>query len=266
MPVTLQVRDDVAHVTLDRYAKRNALDESMLIELTETMETVSRDAGVRAVVLRGSNGFFCAGADITEWANPTTEEADRLSRIGTTAFNVVAACPAPTVAVVERSALGGGLELALAADLRFTTDNATFGYPEAGLGNLPSWGGIARLVDTVGLAHTKALFLTARPITGRQAETIGLVTSAAPEGELEPLLRRTLADILACDPWALRTVKDALAGFAHRQPLEHALAAMFSQSPASQERKRTFLARRNPDLTATERTFASDSSASGETP
>lgn len=244
MPVTLQVHGEIAHLTLDRYAKRNALDTTMLIELTDTMQRASRDADVRVVVLRGSNGFFCAGADINEWTNPTADEADQLSRLGTVALNAVAACPVPTVAVVERSALGGGLELALAADLRLTTNDAQFGYPEASLGNLTSWGGIARLVDTVGLAHTKALFLTARPITGRQAESIGLVTRAASEGELESALTETLDAILACDPWALRTIKDALAGFAHRQPLEHALAAMFSQSPASRERKNAFLSRR----------------------
>lgn len=243
MPVTLQVRDGVAEVTLDRYGKRNALNEEMLTNLTDTMSAAGRDPRLRVVLLRGSNGFFCAGADITEWAHPTPEEADRLSRLGTVALNAVAACPAPTIAIVQRSALGGGLELALACDLRLTTTEARFGYLEASLGNLTSWGGIARLVDTVGLAHARRLFLTATPVDGLEAQRIGLVTNAVPEQELERTVADTVAAILACDPLALRTIKDALSGFEHQQPLEHALAAMFAQSASSRERKRAFLTR-----------------------
>jgi len=251
MPVNLRVADGVAYVTLNRYEKRNALDETMLAQLEEAVGTAGRDQEVRVLVLRGSGGFFCAGADISEWTDPGPDQADRLSRLGTAALNQIAALNAPTVAVVERSALGGGLELALACDLRITSHDAVFGYPEARLGNLTSWGGIARVVDTVGLAHARRLFMTARPIDGREAERIGLVTQAVDQEDLERLVAQTVTDVAGCDPLALRVLKDALRGFERKQFLEPALAALFSQSVASRNRKHAFF---DQNTTSTGRT------------
>jgi enoyl-CoA hydratase/carnithine racemase len=246
MPVALDIADGIAHVTLDRYEKRNALDAKMLASLDDALAAVTQSTEVQVVLLRGSGGFFCAGADLTEWADPGPEEADRLSRLGTATLNRIAALPVPSVAAVERSALGGGLELALACDVRITTNDTLFGYPEATLGNLTSWGGIARVVDTVGLAHARRLFMTGRPISGADAERIGLVTRAVPIEHLQRAIDETVSDILSCDPLALRVLKDALSVFQRQQPMESAMAAFFSLSETSRSRKQAFLHRPRP--------------------
>ncbi|MFF2848731.1 enoyl-CoA hydratase/isomerase family protein [Streptomyces sp. NPDC058001] len=245
MPVLLDVdKRGLATLTLDRYAKRNSLDEAMLVSLGEALGAVESDPAVRCVVLRGSHGFFCAGADIADWTDPGPERADWLSRLGTAVLARLAALGVPTIALIERSALGGGLELALACDLRVTTDDATLGYPEARLGNLTSWGGIARLVDTVGTAHARRLFLTATPVTGTEAARIGLVTEAVTADRLTAVTEGLVDAVTACDPLALRVVKDTLAGYATRVPAEPTFAAFFSLSEASRARKQDFFQRK----------------------
>ncbi|MEU9886940.1 enoyl-CoA hydratase/isomerase family protein [Sphaerisporangium sp. NPDC051011] len=245
MPVLLDVdRRGRAMLTLDRYAKRNSLDQAMLESLGDALGAVETDPAVRCVVVRGGNGFFCAGADISDWADPGPDRADRLSRLGTATFARLAALHVPTIALIERSALGGGLELALACDLRVTTEDAALGYPEARLGNLTAWGGIARLVDTVGLAHARRLFLTATPISGAEAARIGLVTEAVTGDRLETAAEELVEAVIACDPLALRVVKDTLAGYATRVPAEPTFAAFFSLSDASRARKQAFFQRK----------------------
>ncbi|MER5620117.1 enoyl-CoA hydratase/isomerase family protein [Streptosporangium sp. NPDC002544] len=245
MPVLLDVDErGLATLTLDRYAKRNSLDEAMLESFGEALGAIEADPRIRVVVLRGSNGFFCAGADIADWADPGPVTADRLSRLGTATFARLAALSVPTVALIERSALGGGLELALACDLRVTTEDAGLGYPETRLGNLTAWGGIARLVDTVGPAQARRLFLTATTISGAEAARIGLVTHAVPADRLEETVEELVTAVIACEPLALRVVKDILAGYETRVTAEPTLAAFFSFSDASRRRKEAFVKRR----------------------
>jgi enoyl-CoA hydratase/carnithine racemase len=107
---------------LERPRKRNALDEALLTDLLNAARSIADDASVRAVLLRSTSPIFCAGADLHDWADVTPKEAQRLSSLGSRAFQALSDAPVPVVAVLEGAALGGGLELALACDIRIATN------------------------------------------------------------------------------------------------------------------------------------------------
>jgi enoyl-CoA hydratase/carnithine racemase len=242
MPVTLDVAaDGVATLLLDRPAKRNALDRAMLESLAEAVGTIGDD--VRAVVVRGAGGTFCAGADIADWVGTPGPVAAELSRLGRDTFAALAALPVPTLAVIEGSAIGGGLELALACDLRVAAADAVIGLPETRLGNLPSWGGVARLAAVAGLGVARQLVLGGEMVSGTRAAQLLLVGAAAAPGGLEELVRETVGRLLAADPTALALAKQVLGGQPDH-PLEPALAAYTAGLESSRRRKQDFLDQR----------------------
>ena len=124
-------------VLLDRADKRNALDEPFLSELLDVAASAASDETVRLVLLRSTSSIFCAGADLNEWANVDPRNAQRLSALGGRAFQAFADLPVPVVAVLEGAALGGGLELALACDIRIGSDECRVGFPEPGWATAP---------------------------------------------------------------------------------------------------------------------------------
>ncbi|WP_127506136.1 enoyl-CoA hydratase/isomerase family protein [Actinoplanes solisilvae] len=245
MPVTLEVDDrSVATLTLDRPAKRNALDRPMLESLLDVTSDLERRGDIRAVVVRGAGGTFCAGADIAEWVNPSGPVAADLSRLGRSAFAAVAALPVPSVALIEGAAVGGGFELALACDVRVAADDALLGFPELRLGNLPAWSGLARLVEITGLGVARHLLLTGELVDGERAGALGIVTAVAESNGLSRKLAEVVDGFLACEPTALTLAKQVLAGYHHDLPLEPALAAFTAGLESSRSRKQAFLDRR----------------------
>lgn len=245
MSVTLEVdARGVAHLTLDRAAKRNALDMAMVDALAEHVATVAADPSVRLVVVRGAGGTFCAGADIADWAAPSNAVAADQSRRGADAFGALAALGVPSVAVVEGVCVGGGLELAMACDLRVATDGALLGLPELGLGNLPSWGGTARIVDVAGLGVARHLLLSGELVSGARAAELLLVTEAVPATGLDAAVEAVVDRLLAAEPLAVSLAKTALAGFAGHLPHEDALAAYTAGLDSSRDRKQDFLDRK----------------------
>lgn len=250
MPVTTTIASDgCATVLLDRPQKRNALDESMLESLLDAVTSLRRTDALRLVVVRGSGGSFCAGADIGDWTDPGPVRAGELSRLGTRAFTELSALPVTVLAVLEGSVLGGGLELAMACDLRISTTTARLGLPETRLGNVPTWGGVARLVDAIGLAGARALLLTGEPISGTRAEQLGLVLASAEPAELDTTLEALRSQILLGEPHAVALIKDILRGFERPRTYEPALASYASLLDASRERKQAFFASRQPRTT-----------------
>jgi enoyl-CoA hydratase/carnithine racemase len=245
MPVTLTVDPDgVAHLTLDRAAKRNALDGAMLTDLRDRIAEIRSRSDVRIVVLRGAGGTFCAGADIADWVSPPHDVAAELSRLGQDTFAELATLPVTSVAVVEGTAVGGGLELALACDLRVAADDALLGLPELGLGNLPSWGGTARLVDIAGLGVTRHLLLSGELISGARAAELLVVTSAHPVADLAAAVHATVQRLLGAEPLAVSLAKKVLREFEHRIGLEATIAAYTAGLDSSRLRKQHFLDRK----------------------
>ena len=176
----LDADGDVAVLTLDRPEARNALAQRTLLEIAAALQVVESDATVRALVLRGDGPAFCAGADLAEFAEMGDAFAGReASLAGQDVVNALAAMPIPTVAALHGAALGGGLELALACDLRVAAEDARLGLPETRLGLIPGYGGTQRLPRLIGEARALDLILTGRRIDAQEALAMGLVTRVA---------------------------------------------------------------------------------------
>ncbi|MGH8889855.1 MAG: enoyl-CoA hydratase/isomerase family protein [Acidothermaceae bacterium] len=181
--VRLDVEDGVATLRLDR-PPVNAMNALMQDQLRAVaIEAAERD-DVRAVVIYGGDRSFAAGADVKEMA--AMSHADMQARVGPlqAAFSAVAAIPKPVVAAITGYALGGGCELALAADIRICAENAKIGQPEILLGVIPGAGGTQRLARLVGASRAKELIFTGRTLDAYDALRIGLVNKVVPADEL----------------------------------------------------------------------------------
>ena len=150
-----------------------------LIEVTKDLE---RDE-VRAVVLTGTGGTFCAGADIKEFASVRDRVVEKKLARENDAFGGIELLSKPTIAAIEGAALGGGCEIALACDLRVMAEDARIGLPEVKLGVVPGSGGLYRLPRLIGPARSMELMYLGEPVGADEAERIGLVNTVAPAGE-----------------------------------------------------------------------------------
>jgi enoyl-CoA hydratase/carnithine racemase len=177
--------DGVRTLTLARPEARNALTEAMVDALHEEVVRAARDDGVRALVLTGSGAAFCAGADIRRFGGDVDQAAFRLeSQRLTELVSLLEQVEKPVLAAVNGIAVGLGVQLALACDLRVGGDSASFAFTEGRLGLLPTHGGIGRLVQLVGLARARDLLLGSATVDARRAYEIGLLTQVVPDGEL----------------------------------------------------------------------------------
>jgi enoyl-CoA hydratase/carnithine racemase len=176
-------RDDgVAVLRVDR-PPLNALSRALLDELSGAARELAADSAVKAVVVAGGVKAFAAGADISEIGGPA--DARDVGKAFRAAFDSVAAIPRPVIAAINGVALGGGLELALACDLRIAADNARVGQPEILLGIIPGAGATQRLPRLVGSARAKELIWSGRQVKAEEALVIGLVDRVVPAAELE---------------------------------------------------------------------------------
>jgi enoyl-CoA hydratase/carnithine racemase len=181
---TLSRDGAVAHLTLERPEARNALSRAMAEALEDALARLAVDAEARVVVVAGRGRSFCAGADIAEMPTLRPEEGEALAARWQRIMDGFAALPQVTMAAVQGHALGGGLMLAIAQDLRVAEASARFGLPEVTLGFNPGYG-IARLLDIAGGAHARDLMLTARIVDAAEAHRLGLVTRVVPDGTLD---------------------------------------------------------------------------------
>ncbi len=179
MHQTLQHREDgaVATIRLHRPERKNSLNARMRSELEELLRDVAQKTWIRAVIVAGSDEIFCAGADIGEMGGPASAESSyRHAREFQVLFDQVESLPQPVIAAVSGYALGGGCELALAADFRIASETARFGLPEIKIGAFPGGGGTQRLTRLVGAAKAKEMILIGDPIAAQEALAVGLVT------------------------------------------------------------------------------------------
>jgi enoyl-CoA hydratase/carnithine racemase len=180
--------DGVVRLTISNPAKRNALDHPILDAITATLgELASPGSVARCVIVTGAHDMFSAGYDIGEIPDEEFEErAERLvAHPFTEAIDALEAFPRPTLAVLPGHTIGGGLELALACDLRVARQGIKLGMPPAKLGLVYSHTGLRRFLDAIGAARTRELFLLGRHIDAQTALSWGLVNALAPTGELE---------------------------------------------------------------------------------
>lgn len=238
-----------AQITLNRPEKGNALTMPMLEELASIAAAIEPDRSVRAVVLRARGRFFCTGGDIEAWAALSPHEMARDWILpGIQVFDRIASLPQPVIAVLSGHALGGGLELALAADLRIAVRPAKMGVPEVTLGMVSGWGGVRRLAETIGIARARHMALLGLPINAAQALDWGLVTAVAEDAaDLEQQLGVWLEKLCANGPAAMALTKGILATM-HRD-LRHHHASAAAQAAGTEDCKegvRAFIEKRKP--------------------
>lgn len=208
--LTSEVRGGVALLGLDRPDRANAYHRALLLELRDELARLAEAPGIQALVLHsGTSRHFCSGADREELDQRGAEDGPAL--LARRVFDELARWPRPTVAAVRGAVLGGGLELALACDLRVAADDARFAFPETGLGLVPAAGGCFRAPRILGEALAREMVLFGRELDAWEALDRRLVTEVAPPGEV---LERALAwamQAAARHPLATRLAKQALA-------------------------------------------------------
>ena len=181
--VLTEVRDHVGIITVNRPEVRNAMDHAAFRGLMEAFEQFDHDSGVRVIVVTGAgNKSFVSGADLNMLKERGTMETFRA--FNSKAFQQIEGVMKPTIAAINGYAFGGGLELAMACDIRICSATAKLGQTELNLGFLPGAGGTQRLTRLVGLGKAKELIYTGRVITPEEALQIGLINKIAPPEEL----------------------------------------------------------------------------------
>jgi enoyl-CoA hydratase/carnithine racemase len=201
--------DGVLRLTISNPAKRNALDHAIL----DALAVALRDVGdARAVLLTGADGMFSSGYDIADIPEDVfAEEAERLvAHPFAAAIDTLHECEIPTVAALPGHTIGGGLELALACDLRIAADGILLGMPPAKLGLVYSHTGLRRFLEAIGAPRTRELFLTARNIDARTALSWGLVNEVVGAADLEDAALDLTEDLAANAPLSVRGNKRAI--------------------------------------------------------
>ncbi|QAY71379.1 enoyl-CoA hydratase/isomerase family protein [Xylanimonas protaetiae] len=241
-PLRVEHQADRVVATLDRPEARNAIDQAMVDALHALCAGLEVEP--RTLILTGAGGVFAAGADIAQLRDRRAPDA--LAGINTTVFERIAALPMPVIAAVDGYALGGGAELAYAADIRIGTPALRLGNPETGLGIIAAAGASWRLPQIVGHARAAELLLTGRTIDGAEALAIGLVSALHPADGLLAAAHAIADRIAANDPLATRHMKTALAAPLEQHPrVDLELQAELFESPEKHRRMTAFLERRS---------------------
>ena len=227
--VTVEIKDHVADVTLNRPDKHNAVDLGMFEALIEAGETLAKDANVRAVVLRGAGDNFCAGIDLSVFQGDGLAGLDKSTfkpRDGTPANFFQSAAyvwrelPVPVIAAIEGVAFGAGLQIALGADIRYATADARLSIMEIKWGIIPDMAITATLRDVMPADRAKELGFTGRIVSGSEAGTMGLIT-AVHDDPFEAA-RELASEIAGKSPDAIRAIK-TLYNTAWHDSIERAL-------------------------------------------
>ena len=246
----LEVRRDGAAtvLVLRRESKLNALSSALEQALLEALEG-EEVRGSAVVVLAGAGRAFSAGADVNELRDVSPESVAAYYRASGQVYERVAALPQPTLAAVHGYCLGGGLELALAADFRISDETAVFGLPEVSLGIIPSSGGTHRLARLVGPARAKELMLLRRRVDAAEGFRLGLVTELTPAGQALPRAQELAEQVAALPPLAASAAKQAANAIAESSReagilLERLAYAALAQTEEAKTAGETFASRK----------------------
>jgi enoyl-CoA hydratase/carnithine racemase len=242
----------IAVVTINRPKRRNAMKLAMWRELGRIFDELSGEPELRAVILTGAGGAFCAGADISEFGEvrATVEDGRAYEATGDHCQTAIASCSKATIAAISGPCFGGGVGLALSCDFRFADDTAYFGIPAARLSNVYGVVETRALYDAVGLAVAKEVLFTGRRYTAGEARDVGMVTHLAEDTALAAAL--SFADRLKlCAPLTIKGAKTVLDAIARNQTAEReaAIQAVADEAIASADYKEgvaAFAEKRDP--------------------
>jgi len=249
------VEGSVAVVTLNRPEVLNALNEETMKELGSAMSECKQDGTVRVVILTGvGDKAFIAGADINEFVGKSPAMIMGFAELGHNVVRIMETMGKPIVAAVNGYALGGGLEISMACDVRFASDKARFGQPEILLGLIPGMGGTQRLSRLVGIGLARELIMSGEQVTAQRAYEIGLVNRVFPAEQLMEETKKFAQRLAGLPPFALRMAKYAI-NYGYDLALENANSLelqCFSQCWSTEDLKEgvaAFLEKRKPIFT-----------------
>lgn len=202
----------ITTITINRPSKLNALNRSTIKELHEAFKKAEEERDTKVIIVTGSGEkAFVAGADISEFADYSVSQGEQLAAHGQALlFDFVAHLYTPVIAAINGFALGGGLELAMAAHFRVASDNAKMGLPEVSLGVIPGYGGTQRLPQLVGKGRAMELVMTAGMIDANKALEFGLVNHVTTQEELLPLARKIAGKIMRNSSVAIAAAINAI--------------------------------------------------------
>lgn len=203
----IQNQDGILTITISRPEALNALNTAFFDEMDLLLDDISNDDSVKIIIITGEGKAFVAGADIAEMVNKNSIEGTEFSVRGQKVFRKMEHLDKPIIAAINGFALGGGLELALACDIRLASDNARFGQPEVNLGLIPGFAATQRLPRLIGTANALWLLMTAEMIDAAEALRIGLVQKVFVPEELIESANKMAQLILSKGPKAVKKIK-----------------------------------------------------------
>ncbi|MBL4662865.1 MAG: enoyl-CoA hydratase/isomerase family protein [Flavobacteriaceae bacterium] len=244
----------ITTITINRPSKLNALNKATIEELHEAFKEADKDRGTKVIIVTGSGEkAFVAGADIREFADYSVSQGEHLAAQGQALlFDFVAHLSTPVIAAVNGFALGGGLELAMAAHFRLASDNAKMGLPEVSLGVIPGYGGTQRLPQLIGKGRAMELIMSAQMIDAQQALQYGLVNYVTTPEELLPLTQKIAGKIMRNSSMAIAAAIIAInAGYEEGENGFDAEITAFGKCFGTadfQEGTQAFLNKKKPDF------------------
>jgi enoyl-CoA hydratase/carnithine racemase len=254
--ILFEVRNQIAFVTFNRPESMNAMNRQMMKELVDACRRVEEDAGIRVAIFTGAGEkAFSAGMDLKERSetsfSPIERRQQKLSATVQTQTRAVAAITKPTIAAIRGYCVGGGLEFALACDMRVAAADAKLGLAEVKRGLIPGSGGTQRLPRTVGVAKALEICLTGDNVTGAEAQRLGLVNIAVPASDVLKAAEDLAARILRGAPMSVLFIKEAIKkgvelSLDEGYRLESDLSAMIATTEDSKEGPRAFAEKRAP--------------------
>jgi enoyl-CoA hydratase len=206
--IIFEKNQGVATITLNRPEALNAFSNEMIAEVLGAIEDVKKDNDIRVLVLTGAGEkAFSAGADIKAMAGMTALKARELSLMGEKLCTSLENLDMPVIAGINGYALGGGMEVAMACDLRIASETARMGQTEINIGLIPGWGGTQRLTRLIGMTKAKELVFTGRIIDAKTAEQLGILNMVVPQDKLKETIRQFGAELASKAPVALKVAK-----------------------------------------------------------
>ncbi|BCU71418.1 crotonase [Stygiolobus caldivivus] len=205
--VQLKKEPPLGWIYLNRPDKRNAINDQLIKDLRQAVDDLVLDDQIKVIVITGNGKAFCAGADITQFKSLNGLTAWEFARKGRELMDYIENIPKPTIAMINGYALGGGLELAMACDIRIAAEESQLGLPEITLGIYPGFGGTQRLIRLIGKGKAMEMMMTGDMIPAKEAERIGLVNKVVPLVDLEKETRSLAMKIADKSPVALRIIK-----------------------------------------------------------
>jgi 2-(1,2-epoxy-1,2-dihydrophenyl)acetyl-CoA isomerase len=255
-PLVLEKRSyGVATLVLNRPERMNALNQDLAVALNEALNRVAQDADVNVVVLAGAGRCFCAGGDLTAIGKGRQEnnvaELEPILRSGLQMVLKIRTMRQPVIAAVRGAAAGAGMNIALAADIRMATEDATFGQNFAQVGLFPDYGGMFFLPELIGPARAAEMFYTGEMVDAQTALRLGIVNQVVPSAQLESETQKLALKIARGPQVAIRAVKQSLFGGSAEklaETLEHEVQQQLKcfQSEDCAEGIRAFFEKRPP--------------------